>query len=86
MRLCGCFNQLWSIYLQSPTFILNSKIIEIKCIWNLYSSNCLHYHSASGCKHGKVDQKSAPLYDNHDFLGQTPISSSKMLFKIDYFS
>jgi hypothetical protein len=37
---------------------------------------------AMGCKHSKVDQESAPVYENHDFLGQTPISSSKMLFKI----
>jgi hypothetical protein len=44
------------------------------------------YCFIQGCKHGKVDQKSAPPYDNHDFLGQTPISSSKMLFKIDLFS
>ena len=33
-----------------------------------------------GCKHSKVDQESAPVYESHDFLGQTPISSSKMLF------
>ena len=39
-----------------------------------------------GCKHSKVDQKNALVYKSHDFLGQTPISSSKMLFKIDYFS
>jgi hypothetical protein len=30
-------------------------------------------------KHSKVDQESAPVYISHDFLGQTPISSSKML-------
>ena len=34
-----------------------------------------------GCKHSKVDQESAPVYESHDFLGQTPISSSNMLFK-----
>ena len=34
----------------------------------------------------KVDQTSAPVYDSRGFLGQTPISSSKMLFKIDFFS
>jgi hypothetical protein len=32
-----------------------------------------------------VDQESAPVYGSHDFLGQTPISSSKMLFKYIYF-
>jgi hypothetical protein len=31
-----------------------------------------------GCKHSKVDQESAPVYESHDFLGQTPISRSKM--------
>jgi hypothetical protein len=36
----------------------------------------------SGCKHSKVDQESAPVYGSHDFLGQTPVSSSKMLFKM----
>ena len=39
-----------------------------------------------GCKHSKVDQKNAHVYKSHDFLGQMPISSSKMLFRIDYFS
>ena len=39
-----------------------------------------------GCKHSKVDQTSAPIYESRGFLGQMPISSSKMLFKIDYFS
>ena len=38
------------------------------------------------CKHSKVDQESVPVYESHDFLGQTPISSSKMLFKIYIFS
>ena len=28
-----------------------------------------------GCKHGKVDQKSALLYLNHNFFGQRPKSS-----------
>ena len=32
-------------------------------------------------KHG-----GAPVYESQCFLGQTPISSSKMLVKIDYFS
>ena len=43
-------------------------------------------HYMSGCKHSKVDQTSAPVYERHGFFGQTPISSSKMLFKINYFS
>jgi hypothetical protein len=38
-----------------------------------------------GCKHSKVDQESALVYGSHDFLGQTPISSSKMLFKFFFF-
>jgi hypothetical protein len=32
-----------------------------------------------------VDQESAPVYKSHDFLGQSHISSIKMLFKIYYF-
>ena len=39
-----------------------------------------------GCKHSKVDQKSIVVYESHDFLGQTPISSSKMFYKIYLFS
>ena len=39
-----------------------------------------------GCKHSEVDQTSALVYESRGFLGQTPISSNKMLFKIDYFS
>ena len=39
-----------------------------------------------GCKHSKVDQTSVPVYESSNFLGQMPISSSKMFFKIDYFS
>ena len=42
--------------------------------------------SRLGCKHIKVDQTSARVYESCGFLGQRPISSSKMLFKIDYFS
>ena len=38
-----------------------------------------------GCKHSKVDQTSAPVYESRGFLGQTPINSSKMLFKVDCF-
>ena len=38
-----------------------------------------------GCKHSKVDQESAPVYESRDFLGQTLISSRKMLSKIYYF-
>ena len=34
-----------------------------------------------GCKHSKVDQESAPVYESHYFFGQTPMSSRKMLFK-----
>ena len=36
----------------------------------------------NGCKHSKVDQKNAPVYKSHDFLGQMPISSSKCGFKL----
>ena len=39
-----------------------------------------------GCEHSKVDQESALVYESHNFLGQTPISSSKMLFKIYLYS
>ena len=38
------------------------------------------------CKHSKVDQTSAMVYESRGFLGQRPISNSKMLFEIDYFS
>ena len=40
----------------------------------------------SGCKHGKVDQQSAPVYYNYNIYGQRPKSSSKALFKLDFFS
>ena len=51
---------------------------------NTYLNNQTpHIHTPIGCKHSKVDQKSAPVYESHDFLGKTPISGSKMLFKID---
>ena len=52
--------------------------------WRFF--NVLQIISVIGCKHSKVDQESAPVYKSHDFLGQTPISSSKMLFKIYTFS
>ena len=38
-----------------------------------------------GCKHSKVDQDSAPVYESHDFLDQMPISSSKMLLYVYIF-
>ena len=41
-----------------------------------------HDDCYNGCKHSKVDQESAPEYESHDFLGQMPISCSKMLVKI----
>ena len=41
---------------------------------------------ALGCKHSKVDQTSDLVYESGGFLSQTPISSSKMLFRIEYFS
>ena len=43
------------------------------------------FNTLFGCKHSKVDQESAPVYESHDFLGQTPISNSKMLFKLYIF-
>ena len=39
-----------------------------------------------GCKHGKVDQKNALVYYNHNLFGQRRKSSSKTLFKLDFFS
>ena len=39
-----------------------------------------------GCKYSKVDQTSAPVCKRCGFLGQRPICSRKILFKIDYFS
>ena len=38
---------------------------------------------AQGCKHNRGDQTSAPVYESRGFIGQKPISSSEMLFKID---
>ena len=38
------------------------------------------------CKHSKVDETSALVYESRGLLGQMPISSSKRLFKIDYFN
>jgi hypothetical protein len=40
----------------------------------------IHDVFISRCKHSKLDQKNAPAYGNHDFFGQMPMSSSKMLF------
>jgi hypothetical protein len=51
----------------------------LRTLFSIFSLPC-------GCKHSKVDQESAPVYGSHDFLGQTPISGSKMLFKIFIFS
>ena len=38
------------------------------------------------CKHSKVDPTSALVYESGGLFGQRPMSSRKMLFKIDYFS
>lgn len=40
------------------------------------------FYNAHGCKHNKVDQRSAPKYEVHSFFSQTPKRRSKMLFKI----
>ena len=42
--------------------------------------------SLGGCKHGKEDKKRCSNILNHNFLGQRPKSSSKALFKLDFFS
>ena len=39
-----------------------------------------------GSKHGEVYEKSAPVYQKHRCFGQTPKSSSKVLFKLDLFA
>ena len=44
------------------------------------------HSNTSGCKHSKVDQTNAPVHESDDFLGEMPISSSKMLFRIYSFS
>ena len=49
-------------------------------------NNVCRFEVASGCKHSKEDQTSAPEYESYDFLGQRPISGSKMLLKFDYCS
>jgi hypothetical protein len=38
-----------------------------------------------GCKDGKVDQKDALVYQNHNCFGQRPKSSSKVFSKLDFF-
>ena len=39
-----------------------------------------------GCKHGKVDQKNAPVSLNHSFCAETPKSSSNPMFKLKFSS
>ena len=51
-----------------------------------YVHNWKHLMYACGCKYSKMDQTSALVYESRGFLGQRPISSSKKLFKIDFFS
>ena len=46
----------------------------------------LHIIIVSGCKHDRVDQKNALVYQDHNFLDQRPKSNSKALFKLDLFS
>ena len=42
-------------------------------------------NDVDGCKHGKVDQKNAPIYYDHSVFGQMPTSNSKMLFRLNIF-
>ena len=44
------------------------------------------WDSNVGCKYGKVNQKSVPVYYNHNCFSQRPKSSSNVLFKLDFFS
>ena len=65
---------------QSQLSIITNQLMNR--LWELWM--ILHLHGwkiGLGCKHSKVDQENAPVYESHDFLGQMPISSRKMLFR-----
>ena len=66
------------------TCILSREKISMSVI-NTCNYMCVYLYIL-WCKHSEVDQTSAPLYESRGFLGQMPISSSRMLLKIDYFS
>ena len=66
-------------------FKIDWDITLFKSIIMLRGTDCILWNTL-GCNHSKVDQTSAPVYESRGCLSQTPISSSKMLFKIDYFS
>ena len=57
-----------------PTMNTNFKCITREMLKKIYN--------AHGCKHNKVDQRSAPKYEVHSFFSQTHKRSSKMLFKL----
>ena len=67
-------------------FLFKKKVVGFSCILDLEAIKVTSIKVFGGCKHSKVYQKSAPVLESHDFLGQMPISSSKMLYKIYYFS
>lgn len=51
-------------------------VSDIKFQW-------INHKPIEGNKHGPVYGKFAQVYWNHNFLGQTPKSSSKVLLKLD---
>jgi hypothetical protein len=81
--------QFWDLHVCLVlAFYLLGPVPLYPCIWiNILAIICSSRLVAPvyGCKHSKVNQESAPVYGSHDFLGQTPISGSKMLFKILFF-
>ena len=75
-HLCFIYHEFW--YYNNPPKNANLMIARV-----MMSSMSLLQCWLCGCKHSKVDKKSAPVYESRGFLGQMPINSSKMLFKID---
>ena len=67
--------------LEPGTMCVHDLEIDTLNIQDFPPLKIMYVQYVAGCKHSKVDQESAPVYKSHDFLGQTPISSSKMLFK-----
>ena len=78
-----------SVWLSHQSSLLCSLKIEFLIIkvhvLNAYWTTSMAI-MGDGCKYSKVDQTSAPVYESRGFLGQRPISSSKLLLKVDYFS
>ena len=80
---------MWTSDLTYHFMIELEIIIALTRMAFIVETNWLELHrmdEQTRCEHCKVDQTSAPLYEGRGFLGQTPISCSRMLYKIDYYS